>query len=666
MADISSQGFPLSVQQTGIGGVAPQPPTPPPSRTDASIQTVAQQRFQAASAQLQAQKKTITATLTNLTSSPPIGFLGGLIKAIQTLYYTCKLAGIEKKLQKHEARAKAAEARVSETLEALEVAKTENADLARQTTPPRPQLYRSTEAFAQIGQSSGALKKESLSQSVKKTYLAQAHAPQLASEQRPPTAPPVVKNAPTWTGTVGAWEPQRVSQSEEGRLEQTPGSVTPTSARALGSPDLPNIYVRKPSGSSPHDRRPAVISCGVVDTDEKASQLLHVMLEARSKEEGRPLRISMHQLNSRALEGRMIDREHKHAQISEKALQEHAAPDRTSPFIAHTNNCVDAFSRFGATSDRYNPQAYQTYLQWALEDASTTSLGMVKNELEQRASGQSISGHPAQPLSKQERQLLTLMRSHSDTAALSQALSKKPALLATFLEQMSPKNTSVYRSLSILHQLMTNSSLKASARVLLELAFDREVGAISQMNCKSGLDRTGHIRALDDALSSLVQDGVLDPKKNPEEYLEFLTHAEEYLGEWNEATKGAQSPEDAEAVMKQQGPPAHKDRTILQGRRFEICYNLQTRYFDSMQRVALPITAVSTGVPGVKWHHKAESWNFQFNREPMPFLPLFAMKPKEKAGEEPPFVRLISQNGSRLFTEDGVRLLQGHATERGG
>ena len=80
--------------------------------------------------------------------------------------------------------------------------------------------------------------------------------------------------------------------------------------------------------------------------------------------------------------------------------------------------------------------------------------------------------------------------------------------------------------------------------------------------------------------------------------------------------------------------------------------------------MGIPITAASTGVPGLKWHHSNKTQKIQSNQEPMPFIPMFAKaqaSPDEKSTE----MQLVTQGKVRLFTKEALPLFQRMSNVRG-
>ena len=547
-------------------------PNPPLSRIDEKIQSIAQRRFQQRLEKLEIKRHIYTVVL-----SIAACFSFIVIGIPFVVIYGILLCKNSIALNKHKERSIAAEERVAQTQAALDDAKRSNPREAR--APLVPVIYQATKAFSRIG-------KKKSGKRVYSDYLAMAHAPVFSSEKT--KAPLFAPEVPTLVGPAGSWVPQRVFLNQWGVLESKENAVTSTSERELGSLDLPTIYVKTPDPM--YDKRPAVITTGFVDTPEKRNQFEFVLKKCLKQQV--PVRISMHQLNSTIVknssfgEGKNIIHEHEQSLEIGKTFQNLQNP---SLCVAHTNNAM--LFRLEVAADGYNRQAYQTYMQWALEDNKELLKGLVKN-----------------PADK------------------------------SFFEQPRVKNI---RSFVILKYLM-QPEIKASARLLLELACDREVGAISQINCKSGLDRTGHIRALEDALSALIQENSLNPEERSEEYLGFLLNIDAHMKHWNRKTQSAKSIEIVEQCSKE---------SVYDS----LCYRFQTCYFDSLQRVGIPITASSTGVPGFKWSHKAEGSSGIYNPHPLPFFPKFAYSEISAKA-----IQLISEKrNQRFFTKKGIRLLQG-------
>ena len=599
---------------TNLGTVLnnPMPPTPFPSRLDATIQSIAHRRFHEHIETLTAKKHTYTKILRWSAffcfTIPGIAFL----VVFGILHYR-----ISRAIQRHEERMKAAELRVEQTRHALEEMKILTPQEPK--APSCPMVYVALEKVALPG---GSGDSHTSYHAVDPHYLIVAHAPVFSTERT--DAPLFAPKIASWVGPAGFWEPKRITRNDFGVLEVEQGAITATSERALGSVDLPNVYVKKPIDI--RDRRPGVITSGLIDTDERREQVRCIMQEVLKEKES--VRISMHQLNSRFFgsigEGHDIEKEHKQSRLLNDSFKK---AFHTSPSVAHTNNAL--LLKRERPSREHNSQAYQTYLQWALEDFQA-NMAWVVQALRKKSL-----------LSMEEKHLVSLLE-NPNIEALSKEILRQSSLRKIFLEQPLVASTKSFR---LWDELAHSKTLSPSARVLLELAFDREVGALTHINCKSGLDRTGHIRALEDALSALIQEGTLDPEKNSEGYLEFLFHIDQHMEQWNDITRTATSIAEVEAFLKDS--PS-----------FTQCYRFQTCYWDSLQRVGLPITAACTGVFGFRWSQKADSDSLLSNPHPMPFLPLFARsdsRPKET-------LQVVRQGHHRVLTQEGELLLQGAST----
>ena len=160
------------------------------------------------------------------------------------------------------------------------------------------------------------------------------------------------------------------------------------------------------------------------------------------------------------------------------------------------------------------------------------------------------------------------------------------------------------------------------------LLLDQSLGVVTEINCKSGLDRTGFTRSLHTVLQMKVKDDGLDKT------FKFICDFEKNvkLRDKGQLTNVAEQ----HAINK-----------------------FQKNLLHELTEVAIPITERSSGLKGLKWHWGLKSLNpFKANPHPVNWLPL------EAADGTKYFT--LDKNGKRHVTDALAKLLCGLSSKRGG
>jgi len=168
-----------------------------------------------------------------------------------------------------------------------------------------------------------------------------------------------------------------------------------------------------------------------------------------------------------------------------------------------------------------------------------------------------------------------------------------------------------------------------------QLLFDHVLGTVTEINCKSGLDRTGFTRSLHNAIQQKLKDEPL------EKVLDFLTGFEDRVKEMDKEYQ----------------------KSNVWSDKYKAEYAFQKAVFAELMGVALTITGRSSGPDGLKWHHDKKSLNpYEKNPHPLPFIPIFIQNGDQTLVE----VIEFDKNGKRMLGKVGNALLMGLSSHRGG
>ena len=481
----------------------------------------------------------------------------------------------------------------------------------------RAELFQQTNMLAEISEELSHFKTSTINKAVAKanknnTYLSQA------------------RHCISLDGVAGTWIPYGFRTIiDDGQIEVLKSTLNPTSDRDLASSkkDLHifSLFVLKPKNKT-IDPREYVITMSVPYTKRQGEELKALISKLHEKSTP-PFRTAFHSLLTKLPSGFPIGQEEQYIMAENHNI---TALEEPNSDTAHTNNALNAISDL-FPSTQLNSNAYKKYVQWALE--SFPDAISYQNE-------------------DNESENTPLLPDRPDFQKISEGfLHAKPE---------SKETKRGYRTFQLLYQLHTNTTLSPTSRVLIELALDRELGVTSVINCKSGEDRTGHIRSLDSGITQLLASGELSLEERPEEYISFLTNLSENVRSLNNMVDHADHPLRIDEIAD---PMLQK------------AFRLQNLYFEEMQRVALPITALSSGVQGLKYSLKEAKSALFANPHILPFVPRFAFDGKNLPVElikrkNDNRRKLISkdqqrQDSLRLLTKKGLHIIQGLAKSRG-
>lgn len=181
---------------------------------------------------------------------------------------------------------------------------------------------------------------------------------------------------------------------------------------------------------------------------------------------------------------------------------------------------------------------------------------------------------------------------------------------------------------------------------------NNRLGVVSGINCKSGLDRTGFVFALRMALEQLNA-----RISRPAEVTDMVQHWGSISREMNRriANDGL---DNFNEWLK--APDANRAETQLKAR-ILLAIEFRKLVLDNLIRLGLPITGISTGVPGLKWHK-----GFQENLIPLNFIPPYVEVTSETG--QPRKVAMVKYDHSGKpegLTKPGHDLLTNLSSMRG-
>jgi hypothetical protein len=220
----------------------------------------------------------------------------------------------------------------------------------------------------------------------------------------------------------------------------------------------------------------------------------------------------------------------------------------------------------------------------------------------------------------------------------------------------------------------------------LSLILDILLGSITEINCKSGLDRTGLVRCMWDSLNSMKEQfykeytaiGLSSKEadaKSLEKLIELVLKQEEHTFELNviqsEQAKSSSMRKDLIATIEKTYPDNLEKQNALKNTLF-----YQDLIFANFLSVAQPITFLSTGVAGLKYGHGNTSFGVSIpgNPHPLARLPMFVSTIDGSTIQLYTFARWfgmgpagLSSLGHRMpyLTEEGRLLLQRCSNMRG-
>jgi hypothetical protein len=413
-----------------------------------------------------------------------------------------------------------------------------------------------------------------------------------------------------------------------------------------------------------------VITCGVINTKQKADEFVAVLkseLEKRASDRIVPVRIALHQLNSYGQiqidimgwnlvkgtligEKALITNQHEMSRYIEQKLRQDVLtasfckkhglvkPRSTEPIVTHDNTAFNIASQLNIGEDEINQlislEAYAARAIWSLEHISKETvdkdvlyklsllrsrLGLIRTKIV-RAKETGLAEKKLEKLQNTAREGM-------------QELIELTTKIATQADEQGSDRLTFIANVLMQSLPQTGSDTRVRIReVERNFLFDMLLGTIVEMNCKSGLDRTGMARALWDSLMSIRREVPGD--KGLDVLIDLVNKQDALSAENNKLmneflqAKGISVMEDLEKpslvykgnfrkdyidyLNSKVSDPKHRaDLTRALHYQDLVAYHLLT--------VALPITQESTGVVGLKYNHKSK---FGANPHPLNRIPM--------------------------------------------
>lgn len=303
-----------------------------------------------------------------------------------------------------------------------------------------------------------------------------------------------------------------------------------------------------------------------------------------------PLRIVLHQVNSFMTDGSLVQQQHHFSRYIENKLRNYIEVcgndiekklniiyNPSSPIVSHVNlafNIASILPSEHVKSQLQNLDGLTAQVIWTIENLSLLSqdeflknnpvFQKLLNKLEKSvALRQNVIILKNQLFQLDE---LISQESANNSLSLKESLNKKQNLekelgiaqneLKTHLHNICKKTNTISNSLFnvenvtpsqrqtrfwtqlLTHILakqtdysdsITNTAFNRTTELELHLLFDSSLGLISEINCKSGLDRTGFARSLWDAMKSMEHEYIKMFSKQNIDTLEAKTMAQEKL-----------------------------------------------------------------------------------------------------------------------------------------
>lgn len=506
-----------------------------------------------------------------------------------------------------------------------------------------------------------------------------------------------------FSGDKRPWTCLRGQEEQNKTYSVVPNQFSATSELALPettkeNANLHNIYYS--FGSDGH----LSITTGVINSKKKADQYVAALVHARQEQilkypeqKNKPFRIVMHQLNGFFHERNLINDEHIFSSYIEKEVKEKLKIESGEPLICHTNRTIDASTEkhlAAVTGNEVeahtmNVEALATQFLWMLKDRSknveiteklreylnnirTCNYNILNQRLRLEELIKKLQAEKKNS-KKNAIKITPLLKQIDDQKKMLLNLKQGPSFsnnqLKSLLQEtckafQDDKETLNVPGLMLITTILSNQlgmttakfpALSPAQEVGMHLLLDHILGAASQINCKSGLDRTGFARSLAVALEQFRStDGSMDIKAA----YEFL---KDYEGNVIEMDKAV---EFAKRDAKKQGETFDFGTWITtgKGRGYLEVAKFQAKVWEELNLVALPITARSSEYEGVKWHHQKTGLtaDFEKNPHPLPYLPMYVFD----TGNEKWIQIVQTAANKRRVTAEGNILLMGLSGER--
>lgn len=222
-------------------------------------------------------------------------------------------------------------------------------------------------------------------------------------------------------------------------------------------------------------------------------------------------------------------------------------------------------------------------------------------------------------------------------------------------------------------------TLSPSQEMALQLLFDNMLNITSEINCKSGLDRTGFVRSLQKG----IQGKLLETEKRLTDEMQKHRGGRPLTIQEHEAIRAEAVARVYQFIHSFENTVQDMDKSMAKdniasaaelnawlekpGRaHYKEAYQFQCIVSAELQAVGVEITERSTGVPGLKWHHSKNSLNpFEKNPHPLPYIPKFTNIIQE---DQQSLVKVIEtdKKGQRSFAQTGLDLFAILESKRGG
>lgn len=415
------------------------------------------------------------------------------------------------------------------------------------------------------------------------------------------------------------------------------GFVVPTSTRfaddaaEIGN-HLVNCYMTVDDGAG-------IMRTGVIDTPEKATEFITAARKLHvDMNNGRPLRIVSHQLNSPEPEGKMIDAQHRHLLDQAEGDDDLSIVHLNTPcnrFVTYTKEhgtkpIASSILTGERDSHKQNVEGMIQYLDWIVADLHNPDLvvkgdwdGMAgntqvylpqnlvegtkekqteinekqaqieelkekiksnKSTLEGKATEFFMSSLTAK-IKGLEAEIKDLKGSiKADLAEAHAKLQKVEGNLESYEDasELKQKITLFRKLLGMQLELPGAEPIGRAQELLMYSLLDEGLGVVQAINCKSGLDRTGFLFALMAATKEVPQENRYDLINNWDSLtleLNLLYREHDY---------------DAAAVRTAIGESGNKDLLNL-------AFEMRQNTLQHLVNICMPITGISTGLIGMKW-----------------------------------------------------------------
>ena len=449
------------------------------------------------------------------------------------------------------------------------------------------------------------------------------------------------------------------------------------------------------------------------------------------------LRIAMHQLNSRLGEHKMIRNEnHFTREINKQLKKVYDLGSDVVSHVNLSFNAMSTFRTESSSSRRQNVEGLVTRLEWMEKDLENVLLSdsndeeqyfgnvlppdikktiakmkgrklyilELKNEIdkydasvkegEKETAQNNLFDFYKKKHNKSANSMYcdeTNVRAHvKDHLRNAQnALNKDLGKLSVQLSSLSfdeknvkdPNNQAYLRAMALTLARQAGCLPKIGVKkysrnteIEVQLILDRCQGVVTQINCKSGIDRTGYVRSIDDALTTMQNykgwdnQGLLIFVLNQDKAGSNLDKAQRRVAKEYGVNPGLRN-----EIIKRVNEEDSKDYKTAINYKDALEYRELVAY--NLFNVAQPITVRSTGVPGLKYHQDVTGPFKGLRRNPhIRRIPMFAQNSEGKPIQLYERVKSlfssekhlgVTGRNPRVFTSAGNTLICGLSQKRG-